>query len=292
MTESSERVLMDYLSLAAAFLGEKGVENARLDSELMLAELLGMDRVSLYTQHDRLLSPSEVDGFRGLLRRRGAREPLAYILGRREFRSIDFAVDRRVLIPRPESELLVEVMVGLLKARSNGGTLALADVGTGSGVLAVCLALELPAAHILASDVSAAALEVAPENARRHGVEDRVEFLCGDCLDPLDGRGPFAALVSNPPYVRDDEWPGLMPEVGRWEPALALSAGCEGMDMSERLIKGAPALLESDGWLVMESGTQAETVCERMMVSAWRDVAVHRDLAGRDRVVAGRRPAS
>ncbi len=290
MTAPADRVLMDYLSLAAGFLADKGVESARLDSELMLAEVLGVDRVSLYTNHDRPLLPPEVDGFRRLIRRRAAREPLAYILGRREFRSTDFFVDRRVLIPRPESELLVEIAVAAAPASSNGTGISLADVGTGSGVLAVCLALELSAARILATDLSASALEVATENAGRHGVDGRIDFALGDCLEPLHEHGPFAAVVSNPPYVSDDEWKGLAPEVARWEPPLALAAGLEGMDMIERLIDGAPAVLEPDGLLVMEAGTQARAVCERMQEASWRDVSLHKDLGGRDRVIAGRRP--
>ncbi len=291
MTEPAERTLIDYLSLAAEFLTGKGVDGARLDAELMLAEVLSMDRVSLYTSYDRSLAPAEIDAFRSLLRRRGAREPLAYILGRREFRSVDFAVDRRVLIPRPESELLVEMAARLVQGPANGNGLRLADVGTGSGVLAVCMALEIPDARVLASDLSASALELAPENARRHGVEDRIDFVRGDCLEPLAGQGPFAVVVSNPPYVRDDQWQGLMPEVARWEPRLALAGGVEGMDMVGRLIEGVPGVLEPEGWLVLECGTQAHEVGQLMEQAAWREVSIEPDLAGLDRVVSGRRPA-
>jgi len=312
-------------------LRAKGVENDRLDAELLLAEALGMSRVELYTNHERPLSTEEVDRFRELLRRRAAREPVAYILGKREFWSLELAVDRRVLIPRPETETLVEAAVRactgrLLASRTPthyeadavgtgdgavepsvvesalrdakmqpGSAIPLLaervlDLGTGSGAVAVALAVELPGLAIVATDESAATLEVAPRNAARHGVTERIDFRCGDLFDALDDDELFDVIVSNPPYVKDDEILLMEPEVRDWEPRGALFSGADGMRETTRIIDGASRHLRPDGWLLLEVGTQADDVRERLLGRGWRDVRSFCDLAGRDRVVAARRP--
>jgi release factor glutamine methyltransferase len=328
--------LLDYLRLAGDHLRAKGVENDRLDAELLLAEALGMSRVELYTNHERPLSTEEVDRFRELLRRRAAREPVAYILGKREFWSLELAVDRRVLIPRPETETLVETAVractGRLMtstsptryevdratidntdAKAGSGEPAAAepsvaaakaqpardmallaervlDIGTGSGAVAVALAVELPGLSIVATDESAATLEVAPRNAARHGVTERIDFRCGDLFDALDNDELFDVIVSNPPYVKDHEISLMDPEVKDWEPRGALFSGADGMRETARIIDGAPRHLKPDGWLLLEVGTQADDVRARLAGGGWRDVRSVSDLAGRDRVVAARRP--
>ena len=290
--------LIDYLTLAQEHLATKGVESARLDAELLLAEALGLSRVELYTNHDRPLGDGEVDRFRVLLRRRAAREPVAYITGRREFWSLDFAVDRRVLIPRPETELLVDIACRALRgelASGNGDrregccdAQRVLEIGTGSGAVAVALALEVPSAYIVASDCSASALEIAPLNARTHGVADRVSFVQHDAFEGLDADPPFDLVLSNPPYCKEHERAELEPEVREWEPPGALFAGHDGMEVTARIVDGAPRYLRTGGWLLLEVGTQAAETRDLLTRSGWTNVKAFRDLAGIERVVAAR----
>lgn len=291
---STPGTLLDYLKKTVAFFEGKGIDGARLDAELLLADVLGMTRTQLFVNFDRPLVEDEVNRFRELVRRRAAREPVAYILGRREFWSMDFTVDRRVLVPRPETELLVEVAVDALRARLGddpSATLRVADVGTGSGAIAVAIAKEVPAASVLATDRSEAALEIAPANAERLGVGDRIEFLAGDGCAPLAARAPFDAIVSNPPYIRSGEMRSLPPEVRDWEPRWALESGADGMDVTGPLVDAAFDLLAPGALLAVEVGTQAALVRERFAKRGYEGVATRRDLAGLERVVLGRRPA-
>ena len=290
MTRPQPQRLLDYLTLAQEHLGAKGVESARLDAELLLADTLGLTRVELYTNYDRPLQKEEVDRFRDLLRRRAMREPVAYILGRREFWSLDFEVDRRVLIPRPETETLVEAALEVLGARTSGAAPALLDLGTGSGALAIALAVEIPALRVVATDIAAAALEVAPRNAARHDVADRIDFRQGDLYAAVREDERFDAVVSNPPYCRRAELAGLEPEVREWEPGCALVSGTDGMDVTRRIVAGAGKFLAPDGWLLVEVGTQAEDVRDLMTKERWRDVRAFDDLAGRVRVVGAQPP--
>jgi len=330
------KLLIEYLKLATDHLANKGVDSARLDAELLLADALGLTRMQLYTSHDRPLVDEEVNRFRTLLRRRAGREPVAYILGRREFWSLEFAVDRRVLIPRPETETLVDAAV-----RACTGTLTVAaapttydatsesageiadaadtgnsvpvqpvarekgakktaraalvadrvlDIGTGSGAVAVALAVELPGLALVATDESAASLEVAPRNAAKHGVEERIEFRRGDLFDALDSGDVFDVIVSNPPYCKESEVAEMEPEVREWEPKGALVGGADGMSPTARIIDGAPRHLAVDGWLLLEVGTQADDVRARLTRGGWRDIRTLHDLAGRDRVIVARPP--
>jgi release factor glutamine methyltransferase len=288
--KDAPRTLLEFLQVTTAFLAGKGIEGARLDAELMLADVLAMTRTQLYTNFEQPLGPVEVGRFRELVRRRAAREPVAYILGRREFWSMDFVVDRRVLVPRPETELLVEVVLEALRSAASPEP-RVADVGTGSGAIAVAVAKESPAASVVASDRSGAALEVAPRNAERHGVDSRIVFVEGDGCAALAGRGPFDAIASNPPYIRSTEMAALAPEVRDWEPRWALESGADGMDVTAPLIEGAFDLLAPGGTLAVEVGTQAALVRDCFARRGYEAVAVRRDLAGIDRVVLGRRPA-
>jgi len=263
--KAAPRTLLDYIQLTTAFLASKGVEGARLDSELLLAEVLGKTRTELYTHFDQPLGAAEVDRFRELVRRRAAREPVAHITGRREFWSMEFAVDRRVLVPRPETELVVELAVEALKTRGDGSGLRAADVGTGSGAIAVAMAREVPGLRVLATDRSEAALEIAPGNAERHGVADRIEFRAGDGCAPLAGEGPFDVIASNPPYILGGEMKTLAPEVRDWEPRWALEAGADGMEVTAPLVNEAFELLAPGGTLVIEVGTQAAAVRDALV---------------------------
>lgn len=287
--KQAPRTLLEFLQVTATFLAGRGIEGARLDAELMLGEVLGLTRTQLYTNFERPLAAGEVDRFRELVKRRANREPVAYILGRREFWSMDLAVDRRVLVPRPETELLVEIVLDALKARGVAAP-RVADVGTGSGAIAIAIAKEMPEAHVVASDRSGAALEVAPANAARHGVEARIEFVSGDGCAALAGKGPFDAIASNPPYIRSAEMATLPPDVREWEPRWALESGAEGMDVTAPLIEQAFDLLVPGGTLAIEVGTQSGPVRDGFVKRGYESVAVRRDLAGQERVVVGRRP--
>ena len=284
------RTLLDYLQRTTSFLAARGIDGARLDAELLLAEVLGMTRTQLYTNFEQPLAAPEVGRYRDLVRRRAAREPVAYITGRREFWSLEFMVDRRVLVPRPETELVVEIAVDALRG-CRGDAVRVADIGTGSGAIAVAVAKEVPRARVVATDRSGAALEIAPANAERHGVADRIEFLAGDGCAPLVGKGAFDVVAANPPYIRSAEMGGLAPEVREWEPRWALEAGPDGMDVTTPLVEQALGVLAPGGWLIVEVGTQASLVRDCFARCGYEGVAVRRDLAGIDRVVSGRRPA-
>ncbi|HXC51134.1 MAG TPA: peptide chain release factor N(5)-glutamine methyltransferase [Candidatus Limnocylindrales bacterium] len=290
---SAPRTLLEYLQVTATFLASKGIDGAKLDAELLLAEVLGMTRTQLYTNFEQPLGAAEIGRYRDLVRRRAAREPVAYITGRREFWSLEFDVDRRVLVPRPETELVVELAVDALRTRPDGdsGAALVADIGTGSGAIAVAIAKEMKHARVIATDRSEAALEIAPANSARHGVSDRIEFRLGDGCAPLAGCGLFDAIVSNPPYIRSEEMRTLPPEVGQWEPRWALEAGADGMDVTAPLVDDAFEMLAPGGVLLVEVGTQSARVRERFVSRGYDQVVVRRDLAGIDRVVMGRRRA-
>lgn len=262
------------LADATRRLTEAGCDTPRLDAELLLAEVLHVDRARLVIDRDVELDAQAADRFAGLVGRRVAREPVAYILGRRDFRRLTLAVDPRVLIPRPETELLVEVGLGLHR----GATVA--DVGTGSGAVALALKDERPDLVVRGTDLSADALAVARENAARLGVD--VEFARADLFDG----DPADAVLANLPYVA--EGATLPPDVARYEPAGALFAGADGLDLVRRLIAqvaGAPV-----GVLALEIGPeQGWAVARKMEAAGFATVDILRDLAGLERVVVGRR---
>ena len=232
------------LSRARGILAEKNIGDTPLECELLLRHVLGIDRTQLYLDFDRALNPEEEEAFRQLLRRRLGGEPAAYITGHREFYSLDFYVDPRVLIPRPESELLVEEALRLAQEHPLS---AIAEVGTGSGAIAISLALQLPEAKIYATDISASALEVARLNCQRHGVIDRVSLLSGDMLEPLPA--PVDLIIANLPYVRKSELGGM-----RFEPRLALDGGRDGMVKIRRLCRQVGGKLRPGGFLLLEIG--------------------------------------
>ena len=275
---------LDYLRRATEFLRERGVGNPRLDAEVLLADVLGVDRVGVYLNFDRPLSEGEVVRYREGLRRRGRREPLQHIRGRQEFFSRVFTVDRRALVPRPETETLVEAALEELRGR---GEARLLDVGTGSGAIAITIALEAPAATVLATDVDADAAALARENAERLGA--RVDVRVGDLFDDL-GDERFDLVVSNPPYVPSGEIDVLDPEVREFDPRRALDGGADGLDVIRRLVAAAPAHLAAGGRLLLEIGAgQANDVAACLREAGFGGIEVRRDLAGRERVVSARR---
>jgi len=272
------------LAQAATQLDNEGVESPRLDAELLLAHVLGVNRAALFTWPERRLTPKELTRYRGLVARRAAREPLAYIVGRREFFGLDLAVGPACLIPRPETELLVEHALRL--GRRLAAAPQIADVGAGSGAIAVALAVHLPGATVLALDGSAEALAVAAENARRHGVAGRVHCLQGDLLAPLPG--PVDLIAANLPYVTTEEWAGLPPEIREHEPRAALDGGPDGLALIRRLLPAAAFCLRPEGAILLEIGArqgQAVTALARQHFPL-AEVQLYQDYAGLDRLVA------
>jgi len=240
------------LETAADYLVEKGIENARLNAEVLLAHQLQVKRISLYLNFDQPLTENEVSGYRHFIKRRIKREPLQYITGTQEFWSLAFKVNPHVLIPRPETEILVDQALTLAGSFHNA-PLHILDLGTGSGIISVSMAKEVPESLILATDVSGKALEVARENAQEHGVLDRITFLRGDLFEPLMSEKPvFHLIASNPPYVCTHEIQGLFPEIALHEPRLALDGGKDGMHLLKKIICQAPQFLHPGGWLLLE----------------------------------------
>lgn len=288
MNKAKPSTVLDFLRIASDYFAEQGIETARLDAEVLLGHVLRKDRVFLYVHFDQPLEPFEVDQYRDLVGRRARREPLAYLTGEKEFYSQTFHVTPAVLIPRPETELLVEAV--LAWAMEHPG-LTIADVGTGSGAIAVTLARELPDAKLLAIDTSAEALAVAEENAKKLGVADRVRLLRGEWLAPVRGQS-LDAVVSNPPYIASADIEQLEPEVRRFEPRLALDGGRDGLDAYRVLLKQAATVVRPDGAMFLEIGhDQAEAVVDLSRLSGWQTEEIISDHAGIQRIVSLRRGA-
>lgn len=281
------------LEWTTGFLKERGAETPRLDAEILLAEARGCRRIDLYTAFDETPGEEVRTAFRELVRRRADGTPVAYLVGRREFYSLSFRVTPDVLIPRPETEFVVIALVDLAKSRQGEGPIEVADVGTGSGILAVCAALHVPGCHVTAIDKSPAALAVAKANAADHGVAERIDFVEGDLLAPLPAEPRLDFVVSNPPYISMAEMTQLPRDVKEYEPRLALEAGPRGTEVIERLIPQAAERLKPGGHLLMEvSPMIAEAVVELVEVDGRFEVAAPiRDLSAQARVVQARRKA-
>lgn len=290
-TEDDVWTVLRLMRWSGQYLEEKGVERGRLDAEHLLAHALGLERLQLYLQFDRPLEQDELDRFRPLLRRRAGREPLQYIVGRAAFRELDLKVDRRVLIPRPETEVLVEEVLAWAGGTGRDDLVAL-DLGTGTGAIALSLVVEGPFERVVATDVSTEALDVARGNAAEIEGGDRVTFAAGSLYDALGADERFDAVVSNPPYVADAEAGSLQPEVGEWEPAQALFGGPDGLRFIRSIVAGAPARLRPGGLLALEvgMGQTGPVVAIVEETGEFEDVRVRRDLAGRERVVLARTP--
>jgi release factor glutamine methyltransferase len=263
---------------------ERGLATPRLDAELLAAHAFGLPRVQLYAQFDRPLEGAELAAFRELVRRRQGGEPVAYITGRKEFWSLELAVDPRVLIPRPDTETAVEEALARLPEDAAG---RVADVGTGSGAIALALGRARPGAALFATDLSPEALAVAGANAARLGIA--ITFLQGDLLEPLRPHAPFDLIAANLPYVRSGDIAGLAPEV-QCEPRLALDGGADGLGLVRALVVAAPALLAPGGALVLEIGAgQAEATAALCAAAGLADVRTRRDLGDVERVVSALR---
>jgi len=275
------------LEWTTKFLQDKGAADARLDAQLLLAEALGCSRTALYMRYEESPPEGQRARFRELVQERAKGRPVAHLLGRKEFFSLDFEVGPAVLVPRPETELVVAEALALAKQMAAPRVL---DVGTGSGCIAVAVAKQHKAAQVTAIDLSEDALGVARRNADRHGLGERVRFLQGNLFAPLSADEQFELILSNPPYVRGGEIAGLAVEVRDHEPRLALDGGEDGLAVIERLVAQAPAHLAAGGWLIFEIGLGQEADARALLERAgWEAGKALADHAGLPRVLKARR---
>ena len=273
--------LLKLLRWTTDYFTTKGIDNPRLDAELLLVHLLELDRVGLYMNYDRPLTAAELDKIRPLVQQRGKREPLQYLLGSTEFWSLNFNVSPAVLIPRADTEILVEEAIK--RAGTKGQLL---DVGTGSGAIAISLATELPEWQITGLDISTAALAVAAKNIDINRVKKQVQLVQGD-LAKLPAH-QYDLIVSNPPYIAQHEWDNLMPEVRCFEPQLALLAKNDGLECYQQLTRQAKTKLKTNGWLLVEIGyNQATAVTALFAAAGLKHIYMREDYAGQPRVVGG-----
>ena len=280
--------ILNILKEAVTMLESSGLTNPRLDAEVLLASLLRKDRADLYSHPEKLLSETELGAFRQQIGRRKTGEPVAYIVGRKEFWSLTFEVNRHVLVPRPETEILVEEVLRVCReeGRENPSIL---EIGTGSGAISVTLAIEMKKAQIVATDFSQEAITVALRNARNNGVEKQISFLLGNLFQPISGT--FDIIVSNPPYISKEEYAHLTLEVRGFEPESALLAGIEGIEIHREIIQGGPSFLKAGGWLLMEIGAGQKDRIENMLKEShlYDNIAFRDDYAGIVRVAVARR---
>jgi len=276
--------VLDAMLRSAEYLSGKGIDTGRLDAEHLLAHVLGGGRLEMYLQHERPMTADELERLRPLLKRRAQREPLQYILGRQGFRELDLEVGPGVLVPRPETEQLVDVVLTWARDRKD---LVGLDLGTGSGAIAIALLTEGPFDRMVGTDASAAALAFASRNRDALGLESRLELREGSLFETVDSGERFDLVVSNPPYVAEADRAGLQAEVVDWEPGEALFAGEDGLALIREIAPAAPGALRPGGLLALEVGDgQAGRVVELLdAVAAYEDVRVHRDLAGKKRIV-------
>lgn len=281
---SARATLCSLLRHGRQYLAGHGLEESSLEAEVLLMHVMGVSRAYLHSHLDQPATADDKASYLSLLDRRSTREPLAYITGTREFYGLDFCVDRRVLIPRPETEMLVEECLRLL-GRGNSHAPVLSDVGTGSGAIAVTLAHHLPQARVYAGDVSPEALHVASLNCARHAVQERVTLLQGNLLGPLPE--PVDVILANLPYVPSTTIATLAPEVSVYEPRQALDGGRDGLDLVRQLLAEAPSRLRPGGRIVIELGSDQGTEAARAAAGAFSGswIRIVQDLAGLDRVL-------
>jgi release factor glutamine methyltransferase len=281
---------MNSLSIAQALveatqiLRKAGIESARRDAATILADLIARDSAFLIAHAEDPLTAKDVARYRDFVERRAAGEPVQYIIGHQEFFNLDFNVTPDVLIPRPETELLVEKTLDLMPREELQN---ICDVGTGSGCIAISILHERPQACVTALDISRKALVVAERNAKRHGVLDRLELIVSDCFTELDNAQPkFDLIVSNPPYIEEQSFESLQREVREHEPRGALTSGADGLNMIRHILTNAPAFLVPGGHLLFEIGfNQYGTVSDMIDRATWTPVDIHKDLQGIPRVV-------
>jgi len=279
----------ELINVTAEWFEEKGVDAPRVCAERLLSECIGLSRLELYINSDRLISTQELDSFRELVRRRAAGEPLQHLLGETEFFSKPFKVQPNVLIPRPETELLVEECIKCL-TDSNSSIVApkAVELGVGSGIISVSIAAEIPRLEVHGTDISEDAIKLSEVNARLNGVSGRVSFYLGDLYEPLPDRliGNIDLLISNPPYIKSNEIEGLATEVAVHDPHLALDGGKDGLEFYHKIAMGAKKWLNDHGKLILEIGSeQGKDVCKILEASGFRNASVKKDYNGMDRII-------
>lgn len=278
--------ILKLLSWTSEYFVSRDIEHPRADAEILLAHSLGLRRIDLYVQYDKPLTHEELARFREMVRRRARREPVAYITGEKEFWSLALKVTPSVLIPRPETECLVETALAFLSKDEGAQGRTVLDLGTGSGAIVLALAAERPHDHFVAVDRSPGALAIARENALRHGAADRVRFLSGDWFEPV-GQAAFDLIVSNPPYIRRKDLETLQPEIRQFEPVSALDGGPDGIDALAHIILTAPQYLQPSGCMLLEIGwdqkPQLQTVVQQ--AGCYEETAFIKDYGGHDRVL-------
>ena len=283
------QTVKEALAAASAQLHDRKSSSPRLDAELLLAEALGVRREALYAAPERVVSEAEGERFDAFIKRRSGREPVAYILGRKAFRTIELQVNEDTLIPRPDTELLVEVALAELERIDKPQPMVM-DLGTGSGAIALALATEYPRARIVASDVMPRTLEMARLNAKRLGLDDRVEFILSDLFRSMPSEARFDIIVSNPPYVTEAGMHRLAAEIRGYEPRAALLGGVHGMDYHEEIVPAAPQFLLPGGMLAIEINESKMMEMMQLYIATGRfeDIDIHNALSGQPRVISGR----
>jgi len=288
----SEWTIQKLLNWTAEYLTQKGVDSPRLSAELLLSSVLGLRRIELYTQYSRLVEEERLAQLRELVRRAGRHEPIAYLVGRTEFYSLELEVTPDCLIPRPETELLVQRAVEFLRTRT--GPHHVCDLCTGCGTIAVAVARNVPDAKVVATDISAPALGVAARNVKKHQLEDRIELLHGDLFEPLIPQldaTPFDLILCNPPYVSAAEYEELEKNVKDYEPRIALHAGEDGLDLYRRIAEQVGRFLKPDGALMLEIGYKQGPAVKDLLerTGLFPFIKIDKDLSGHDRTVTARR---
>jgi release factor glutamine methyltransferase len=275
------------------YLTQKGVDSPRLSAELLLSNVLGLKRIELYTQYNKVVVQEHLDRLRDLVKRAGEHEPVAYLVGKTEFYSIEFEVTADCLIPRPETELLVQRSIEFLRKRT--GPQLVCDLGTGSGVIAVALAKNAPDAKVIATDVSEPALAVAARNIEKHKLQDRIELRQGDLFDPLVPQlDQFDLIACNPPYVSAAEYETLDKNVKDYEPRIALYAGQDGLELYRRIVERVGQFLKPDGVLLLEIGYQQGSAVRELLeqTKVFAQIRIDKDLQTHDRIVVANRAST
>jgi release factor glutamine methyltransferase len=279
------------LQWTADFLKGHGADSPRLDAEVLLAQSLGCRRIDLYAAFEQVPNESQRTAFRDMVRRRAEGTPVAYLVGSREFYSLAFRVTPDVLIPRPETELLVVALLDLVKSWPQDGTIEIADVGTGSGIIAVCAAKYIERCRVTAIDISAAALVVARDNAKRHGTADRIEFVESDLFAAVPAGRQFDFIVGNPPYIAESEFDALEKDVRKFEPRIALVAGEKGTEVVSEILVQAGERLRSGGHLLLEISPMIHDAVAALLAAdkRFQPGPTIKDLARHPRVVQAKR---
>ncbi len=277
--------VLESLKLSTEYLEKKGIESARLNAELLLAEILNCKRLDLYLKFDQPLKENEVDIYREWISRRGKFEPLQYIIGKVEFFGLQFKVTRDVLIPRSETEILVEEVINFAKDKSG---LKILDIGTGSGNIPIALAKNLTNAEIISVDVSTKAIEVAKENALLNSVESKVEFILSDINHFKIETGLFDIVISNPPYVSAEEYPSLQKEIVEYEPSIALTDSNDGLDFYRTIAEKSKSFLKKEGKIFFEIGEkQFDDVEKILLKNNFLNIKITKDYQQIERVISG-----